>query len=121
MMRSVPQREIADEVLVRPGTDAARRIAADIVSAPTGGQCAAKLLAIVERKSEISRRVTFAAMRQRFGQVGAAIPLRAFIGMWLKALISIEQGRPNAHRPALIEGKGQIIRLVGQIDGHEGE
>src|SRR3984957_2882384 len=121
MMRGVAERKIGDEVVVSPGADTTRSITADVVSAPACGECAAKLIAVVERKSKIAWRVAFTAMRQCFSQIGAAVPLRTSGAIRLEALIGVEQGGPDAHCPALIEWKEKIIRLVGQIDRREGE
>ena len=66
-------------------------------------------LSVVEREGQIARRVAFAAMRQRFGEIGAAIPFRALRRIGLEAGVRIEQRRPEHHRPALVERKGERV------------
>ena len=53
--------------------------------------------------------MAFAAMRQRLGEIGAAVPLRRLRGVGLEARIRIEQRRPETHRPALVERERQRI------------
>src|SRR5713101_3817410 len=60
--------------------------------------------------------VAIGAMRQRLREIGAPIPLRALRGIGLKPRIRIEQRRPEAHRPALVERKRQ--RIVGVRRAH---
>ena len=60
----------------RPGADACDGIGADVVCPPARRHRAGELLPVVQREGEIARRVALAAMRERLGQIGAAIPLR---------------------------------------------
>ena len=60
--------------------------------------------------------MAFAAMRQRLGEIGAAIPFRAFRRIGLEARIRIEHRRPEAHRPALVERERQ--RVGGRCRAH---
>ena len=65
--------------------------------------------------------MAFAAMRQRFGEIGAAVPFRTFRGIRLEAGIRIEQRRPEVHRPALVERKHQRIGGGGRAHRRQAE
>src|SRR3954464_278544 len=75
--RRMAERQIGDQVLVTPAAEAGGLVGGDVEGAPAGRDRARELLAVVQRKAEIARRVAFAAMRQRFNKIRAAIPLRA--------------------------------------------
>ena len=102
-------RKIGDEIVVAPAADAGGLVRGDVEGAPARRHRAGEFLAVVQRERQISRRVAFAAMRQRFGEIGAPVPFRTLRRIGLEARIRIEQRRPEAHRPALVERKGQRI------------
>src|SRR5215510_14662523 len=54
--------------------------------------------------------MTLAAVRESFGQIGAAIPFGAAILVRTKALIRIVERRPDSHQPTLVEWKPQAVR-----------
>ena len=82
---------VAEQLVVAPFADACVRVGADIESVPAGCYRTGEFPSIVESKSEIARRVAFAAMRQRFGQVSAPVPLRTLRRVWRKACVSVEE------------------------------
>ncbi len=51
-------------------------IRGDVVRAPAQHLLARKFPAVLEAEREIARRMTFAAVAERRGEVGAAVPLR---------------------------------------------
>ena len=51
-------------------------------------------------------------MRQRLGDIGAAVPFRALRGVGREAGVGVEQQRPKHHRPALIERKRKSVRAI---------
>src|SRR6266851_5637085 len=104
-----------------PAAYAGGLVRSDVVGAPARRQRAGEFLAVVEREGEVSRRVAFAAMRQRLREIGAPVPLRALRGIWLKPRIQIEQRRPEAHRPALVERKRQRIVGVRRVHRRQAE
>ena len=77
--------------------------------------------AVVECECQVSRRMAFAAMRQRFREIGAPVPFRALRGVGRKAAIRIEQDRPEIHRPALVEWKHQRIGGSGRTHRRQTE
>src|SRR6202162_610441 len=80
-----------DENVLMPGTDAGSRVAGDVVRTPAGGNRTAELPAVVEREGDVARRVTLAAMGERFADIRTAVPFRAVRGVCLKALVAVEQ------------------------------
>src|ERR1700722_6417504 len=58
-------------------------------------------------------------MRERFGQIGAAIPLCVSIGIHFKPLVGTEECVPKSDQPTMIEWKRQRIRLRGRTDRFE--
>src|ERR1700756_4412452 len=85
------RRQIAAQLVVAPCADARSFVGRDIESEPAGGQRAGEFISVVERLREIARRVAFTAMRQRLGDIGPSVPLRALRGVRLKARIVIEE------------------------------
>src|SRR5437868_13358514 len=104
-----------------PVADAGRTVVGDVVGAPTGRQRAAKFFAVVEREGEIARRMTLAAMRERFREISPAVPFRALRRVGLETPVSAEEHVPNAHQPALIEGKAQRVLDVFLMHRREAE
>ena len=86
---------------------------------PSGCHRAGEILAIVEREREIARRMALAAMRERFGEIGAPIPFGALRGVGPETNIFVEQERPRSHQPALIEWESQRVRSIGRT--HRGK
>ncbi len=112
----VSDRKIGDQILVAPPADAGVLVRRDVEGAPTRRHRAGEFLAVVERECQVSRRMAFAAMRQRLGEIGAPVPFRALGGVGLETPIRIEQRRPEDHRPALVERKHQ--RIFGSRRAH---
>ena len=72
---------------------------------PSGCHRAGEFLAIVKREREIARRVALAAMRERFGEIGASVPLGALRRVGLEANIFIEvlhRALPDLQRMKLL-------------------
>src|SRR3546814_3222059 len=70
-------------------------VGADVERAPSVRRRPGELVAVVEREPEIARRVAFAAMRHRFGEIGAPVPLRAAIGIGPERRRRVEHPRPQ--------------------------
>src|SRR3546814_1343284 len=66
-----PGREVGSERFVGPAADPGFLVGADVERAPSVRRRPGELVAVVEREPEIARRVAFAAMRHRFGEIGA--------------------------------------------------
>src|SRR3984885_16136084 len=77
----VARDEVGRHLIIPPAADAGAFVRRDVEGMPAGGFGAGEFLPVIERKSQIARRVAFAAMRQRFGEISAAIPLRALRGV----------------------------------------
>ena len=60
-------------------------------------------LFLLSSACQISRRVTFAAMRERFGDIRAPVPFWTLRRVGLKPPIFVEERRPETHQPALVE------------------
>src|SRR6478609_3725806 len=86
---------------------------------PSGCHRAGEFLAIVEREREIARGVALSAMREGFGEIGASVPLGALRRVGLEANVFIEEERPWAHKPTLIEWESQSICSIGRT--HRGK
>ncbi len=108
--------EIRGDLLVRPGADAVLRIGGDVVGLPALHFLAGELAAVFQAEAEIPRRVAFRTMAKRGGQVGATVPLRRLRIVTLEALVLEEPGVPEAHRPALVERKAQLVRPPRLLD-----
>src|SRR6266702_8124593 len=95
-------REIGNQVVVTPAADARGLVRGDVEGAPARGDRTGEFLAVVERERKIARCMAFAAMRERFGEIGASVPFRALRGVRLVSYVRIEDLRPEHHRPALV-------------------
>ncbi len=104
MSVGVSRRKIEIDILVAPVADAGILVAADIIGVPAGGDGACELVVIVERKGKVARRVALAAMSERLGKVGAAIPLWALARVGAEAFVCVEHNTPQRQQAALIEG-----------------
>ena len=110
-----PVDKIGEHFVVAPGADAGALVGRDVEGMPSGRHRAGEFFAVVEREAEIARRMAFAAMRQRFGDIGAAVPLRGFAPCWARsALLALKKQRPEDHRPALIEREAQRVRAIAR-------
>src|SRR5262245_19934873 len=65
--------------------------------------------------------MTLAAVRKRFGEVCAAIPLGALFGIRCEALIWVEDERPEDHQPALVVGEPKCVLGAWGSDRREAE
>ena len=88
---------IVGDLLVTPGADPGAAIGCDIESMPSCRDRAAEFLPIVERNRQIARRVTFAAMRQRLGEISASVPLRTLPRVGLEADDEVDGSRHRGH------------------------
>src|SRR5262249_22744362 len=109
MREGMSGRQVFSKLGITPRPDARGGVRCDVVGAPGADHCACKLVPIVERLAEIARRMTVAAMREGFRQVGPAIPFGATVRMRLKSSVGVVEHRPDSHQPALIEGKAQTV------------
>ena len=100
--------QIGREVFLAPTPDAARRIRGDVGRVPgpdlRARQCAAGLLL----HQEAARRVTGAAMRGAFDQIGAPIPRRRLFRIGREDRRVQKQKIPAQHRQADIHRKRQL-------------
>ena len=115
--------QVGGDFRIRPRADAADLVGRDVRRMPGTERGAGQGLAADFRHQRIARRVAGAAVRQAFGQVGAAVDLHALRCVRHEALIVEEQGIPAQHRQAHIEREWQCRlarRLVDGLDGlHE--
>ena len=65
---------------------------------------------MLQAEADVARRVAFAAMAERGGEIGAAVPLRGFRGVRDEAPALEERRIPERHGPALIEREAEIVR-----------
>src|SRR5262249_57813009 len=86
-VRCVARRQIITELPVAPCADAGPFVGADVEGVPPAGHRAAELISVVECKGQISWRVAFAAMRERFGYIRAPVPFWTFGRVGLKPAV----------------------------------
>ena len=113
--------EVMRDRRLTPVANATFRIGGDVEGAPAAGHGAGEFVAIVQRLEQVPGRMAFAAMGERLDQIGAPVPLGALVGMRFETLVSVEHRRPYAHRPALIERKGEGVRNRGRANRLEAE
>src|ERR1700730_11093817 len=77
--------QIGEHLVVAPAADAGALVGGDVEGVPARRHGAGELFAVVQSETKIPRRVAFAAMGQRFGDIGASVPFRAAIGIGRKA------------------------------------
>src|SRR5258707_15226059 len=95
-------RQIRNQIVVAPGTDARAFVRTDVEGAPARRDRAAEFLAVVERERQISRRVALTTMRQGFCEISAPVPFRALRRVGSEPYVWIEQRRPEHHSPARV-------------------
>src|SRR5579863_6753533 len=106
-------REIGDDILVAPGADTCALVRGDIKGAPTGGHRTGKLVPVIQSQSEASWGMALSAMGEGLGQIGTPVPFSAVQDIRLETRIPRKKGSPEAHRPALVERKGERIGRGG--------
>src|ERR1700730_1584068 len=70
----MPDRQVMGQVAIAPGADAAAAIGCYVVRAPTCLHRPCKFFPVVQRKRNISRRVTLTTMSHGLSEICAAIP-----------------------------------------------
>src|SRR6202021_2458261 len=95
-----------------PAADAGAFVRRDVEGMPAGRFGAGEFLPIIEREGQVARGVALAPMRQRFGEISPAVPLRALRRVRCESRIGVESPRPKNHRPALIEWKAERVGAV---------
>ena len=83
--------EIGNDLLIAPRADARISIGRNVVGTPAGGDGAGKFPAVVGREGEIAGGVAFAAVRQRFRDIGAPVPFGTLRRIRRKASIGTER------------------------------
>ena len=109
--------EVGGDFVHRPAAKAAALIVGDVRRNPALQDVASQSLPRLVAAEEILRRMTGSTMAEAFGQVGAAIPLRAFIRIGLECTRREEELIPNEHGRANVERKWQLIRLHRVMHG----
>src|SRR5277367_6296861 len=113
--------QISRQIGIAPGADAAVAIGGDVVGAPSGLNRAGEFRPVVESLEQVPRSVALSAMRHRLDEIGAAIPLWAALAVRLEPPVAIEQQRPGAHQPSLVERKLQSVGGRRRVDGRKTE
>ena len=94
----------------------------DVVGAPAGLHGAGEFLRLFERLDQIARRVAFAAMRQRFGQIGAAVPFRAALAYSARsACRGLKSSDQTPISQRWLNGKTSVFVGRGGMHGLEAE
>ena len=115
------RRQVVTQLIIVPGTNARSFIGRDIEGIPASRHRTLELVSVIKRKCQVARCVTFAAMRQRLGDIGAPVPFWALRGVGLKPLIFVEERRPKTHHPALVERNGKRVLQSGGMHGRQAE
>src|SRR6185437_11998849 len=114
--KRMTRREELRDLIVAPCADTRGLVGGDVVGTPAGGYGPGELAPIVGCLQEIARRVAFAAMRETFDQISAAIPLRGLRRVRFETPVGIEHRRPDRHQPALVIRKRQCV--CGRLAAH---
>src|SRR5271170_3449472 len=104
--------QVCGKLLRGPASDAAHGIACNVVGSPTLRSPACELASLVHRLHEIARGMAFPAVPCCLHEIGSAVPRWTLFWDRTKALIGVEEGRPEGHQPALIQGKEEGIGFV---------
>src|SRR5882724_5629663 len=105
----MPHRQVVLQVPSAPGADTAVAVGRDVVSTPAALHRAGEFFPVVQRKESIAGRMALPAVLHGLCEVCTAIPLSTPVGVWLKALIGVEETRPDTHETALVEREGECV------------
>ena len=116
LVHVVPGFQIGDDFLDRPASDAAPRIVGDVGREPALQRISLQRTGAIVPAKRILRRVAHAAMGEPFGQIGAAIPFRALVGIIGRNSPGVKNSLSHdQHRAADVERERQLVRLDGIV------